>query len=292
MKPFTGKNISLFFMLCILTSFGFAGEVTAGGNMLKGKLFYTISNKIVEADIATKKQTVIYKGSDLEIFGSIGIISDKSFVVERQGIEIYDVTNASFRKMCQGEKPLYIKEINSIFYYKKDGLFQKNIATGGVELFITDNIYAYSPAIQSNVIYYPYPTIKISSSEIAYYNRNDKIEIYNFMLKSFKTIEITHFIPWAFYATTNSLICKNESDGSFYFVDIVTSEKEKINIDNPNLIKWCIIPAESINCLFYSKIRVFFMGEYEDMYIYRISQKKEQLYLKDTYIHSGAYLLE
>ncbi len=247
--------------------------------MLKGKIYYTVSNKFREIDLATRKRREVYKGPDLHILGGIDAIDNNLFIIRRNGIEYYDLQNNTFKFIVgRGDSPLYIKEINSIFFYKyMKGLFLKNLDKDTPEELITERIGGFFH-------------VKVSPSEIVYYNTDKKIEFYNFLNKTFRTLHITGYEPWASYPKKNSLICRNQEDKSFYFVNISTLEKEKIEIDKPNLIKWCIVPVEDYDCLVYSKIRVVLMAEYEDMYIYWVDEKKEQKYLKDVFIHFGTYV--
>jgi len=254
--------------------------------MIKGTIYLggEVFNKI---DLNTKKWEVIYGGATSEGFRGFrypNILNNDLLILctGNKLIQYFSLKDKKFVPVTEGVKPVYVQEINSIFYYKyfyhnsKEGLFQKKLDGSGQEEFITDNIYGV--------------LVKISPSEVAYYSKDKKIEIYNFINKTFRTIDITGYNPWAFYAKKNSFICREEDDKSFYFVNIATLEKEEINIKNPNLIKWCIIPVEDYNCLIYSKIRVVFIAEYEDMYIYWIDRKKEEKYLKNFGITSGVYL--
>ena len=116
------------------------------------------------------------------------------------------------------------------------------------------------------------------------------MEVYDFTNKTFRGLEITECEPWAFYEKKNSLICKDKSDNNFYFVNVKTLEKEKLNIKKPKMLSRCVIVADDHDCLIYSKVRLHFLAEKEDMYIYWIDEKKEQKYLKDVFIWSGVYI--
>jgi hypothetical protein len=267
---------SFIFFLAILLNY----NNTEGKQMIKGTLYLggEVLNKI---DLNTKKWELVYGGATPEGFGWFeypNILNNDLFILCTGNISIqyFNLKDKKFVSITKGERPLYIKESNTLIYYKyKEGVFRKTLGDNGQEEFVTNNIYGL--------------LVKISPPEIAYYNKDKKIEIYNLSNKTFRILDITDYNPWAFYSKRNSLICKSEKDNNFYFVNVSTLEKEKINIKNPKLVKWCVIPVEEYNCLVYSKIRVVFIAEYEDMHIYWIDEGKEELFLKNNQITSGVY---
>lgn len=273
----------LFFIIVL------SGCIKNSEKKLSGKFIYVLSNKIKEIELNNRQNKFIYQGNKLFIIDEVNRLNNQELLFELENLEVSDMFVASFHlankklnMICQGVRPLYVKQINSVFYYKwdKKGLYKKSLDANESEHFITENIYTHLCP----------PPVQISSSEIVYYTKEKKIGVYNFQDETFRILDVTGYIPWAFFKSKESLICRNEANEYFYFINVDTLEIEKINIWMPKLVKWSIIPVEKYNCLIYSKVRMFSWSETEDMYIYWVDNKKEQKYLKDTKIDSGVYI--
>ena len=88
--------------------------------MVEGKIYYVVSNKMIEMNLATKKERIIYKAEGIQILNCLNVVNDDLFILERRGIEYYDVKKNNFKFITRGISPLYVQEINSIFYYRPE----------------------------------------------------------------------------------------------------------------------------------------------------------------------------
>jgi hypothetical protein len=247
-----------------------------------------------KVNLESKKWEAVYKGLNRIYCEFPNFVKENIFILETQGIQIeyFDATRDEFTFIISGVAPLYIPEVGSIFFYRnKQGLFQKVLSDNSTEMFITPNVYFGSSSNRREEMYHGPPPIKISSEEIAYYGKDKKIEVYNYIKKKFRTLAVTGFEPLAYYDNKNSLICRNTLNESLCFVNTTSSNTEKISIYNPKLVQSGIISISNYGCLIYSKYRSwpFWEGEYKDTYIYWVNDKREEMTIENCDTSYGLY---
>ena len=256
---------------------GMKGAIYLGGEIF-GKI-----------NLESRKWEAVYKGAGHVYCAFPNAISNNLFILETKGsqVEYFDVLSNKFTFITEGVDPLYVPEVESVFYYRyNQGLFQKSLEGNQEDKLITDNIH-FSPDLIQN------SPIRISSEEIAYYTKDKRIEIYNHVNRRRRFIGVVACEPVAFYANKNSLICKDKTDKNIYFVDIISSNKEKLFISNSEFIGFGIVAIDGYKCLVYSKNRIglrFWENEYKDAWIYWVDSKKEEMFLKNTDISSALYV--
>lgn len=248
-----------------------------------------------KVNLESKKWEAVYKGLNRIYCEFPNFVKENIFILETQGIQIeyFDAARDEFTFIAKGIKPLYVPEVGSIFFYKdRLGLFQKVLEVSEEEKLVADNVYFSVYPAQPEMRYYGPPPIRISNEEIAYYNTDKKIEIYNFIKKKSRVLDVTGYEPFSFYANKNSIVCKNIADEGLYFVNVLTSAQEKIIIENPKAVESGVVSVSDYDCLFYSKHRSwpFWEAEYKDTYIYWVEDKKEEIFCKNDDISYGLYM--
>lgn len=291
------KNVQwvIFIIVFFIELCGCGYAETKDEKVIKG-MIYLGGQIFGKVDLESRKWEAVYTGSGAIYCEYPNVVNKNLFILETKGfqIEYFDALLNKFTFITLGIKPVYVPEINSIFYYKdREGLFKKILDGEKEEVFITDDIYAVALYIQPKVLHYSNPPIKISHEEIAYYNKNSRIEIYNFITKTFRVLDLINYEPYTFYTNKNSLLCRNKVDKKFYFINPATSIKEGINIKNPNLVESSVIAIDDYDCLIYSKFRggpFFWESEYKDTYIYWVSEQEEEKFIENDDVSFGVYI--
>lgn len=261
--------------------------------IIRGTIYYAnSSNKLRKIDLLNKERSIVYEVPRYQGLDYPNKVAPGEILLERvQGlIQTVNINTKNVRKICEGTKPKYIEDINTVFYYKwNSGLYQKKLDKGNSEIYITGNIHTnYESEYQYEYIYAHHP-VQISKSEIAYFGKNNQIQVYNYIDGTIQDLEIYGYEPWAYYNKANAIICKNISDKQIYFVNLDTLQTTRLNLRNPSR---CIIVVDAYNCLIYSKKAFGFHVETEAMYIYWVDDEREQKYMDDVILGNGFYMNE
>lgn len=256
---------------------------------IKGKIFYTESNKIIEFNLENRNKKIIYEGRQEPLFNFLNHISENLFILEVNhitegtSIQYLDTLKGELKFIVEGAKPLYIAEDKLLFYSDLDGnLYQMRLDNAKEKELIASDVHTRSG-------YYSISPIRISDEELVYYTKDNKIAVYNFKKREIKILNKTNYFPLCYYKRGNALLCKNLEDEKLYFVSLYNQSVEKLSIGRVGYRRKDYIIVDKYNCIIYSKTK-FFPPEYEDMYIYWIDSKKEQRYFKNAPIGSGIYV--
>lgn len=264
----------IFFQLIIL---GCVNSQT----IIKGNIIYTVANKIELIDLESKKSKTLYRGSTDNIYNYLNIVSDKIFLVETYNIirgfqiEIIEISSGQVKLEAQGSKPLYIPELDTLFFVRGNKLCVKKIGIADIHI-INENVHQFSK-----------PPIRTSEYEIAYYNKDNKIEIYNFNNKTIRVINnVEQCLPWAYIDSKKSLVCNSQINDNYHLINLNNPRiTEKLNIKG---LSENIIVTNDYKYLIYSKVG-FSLAERQNMYLYSMDDQKQFKYMNNITIVSGIY---
>jgi len=264
--------------------------------ILKGQVY--LGGKIFTSlDLETKDMQPLYNGTELVPTYYPNFVSTDLFIVEtirEEGmqIEYYNVKTEKFSLITKGIRPLYVSENNTLYYYKYEGrrgVLLKMILDGNnINELVSSDVYVATN--DEFILQYDYPPapLRVSQEEFVYYTKAKTIKIYNFINENSRIINVSEYVPYAYYSRKKALICQNKKDKLLYFIDIFSGDAEKLSI-GPS---WAmmpratsgIIPIEEYECILYSKSSFF---ERIDTYIYRVKDRKEERYLKRELLTQG-----
>ncbi|MFH1062629.1 MAG: hypothetical protein V1747_07080 [Candidatus Omnitrophota bacterium] len=274
------KKTSLIILVIVLICWIFLKNPQKAKN-IEGELYCAFSNKIYKIDLDRLKSNVLYE-EEGSFIDQISFFKKDVFILQKKNKEIYkfNILEKDSDFICEGKKPIYVREANSIFYYNKEALYRRSFESN-VEEKITDDIYIFAPK-ELKSIYYDEPPVQISSQEIVFCNKDQKIVIYNFASKDKRILDFKGYHVWSGYG--DMLVCKKNDN--FYLLDIVTGNINRIKITP----RWNVIFVKGYNCLIYSSVRFFSLSEAEDLFVYWIEEKKEEKLISNCYVSSGIYL--
>ena len=249
---------------------------------MSGKLIFSVSHRIEEIDLSKKKRSLLYEANQSNIYNYLNWKGNNEYVVENYHIikgyqiEVIDITNGRNKVLAKGSRPLYLG--GKIIYIDGNELLIKPVAVEQVPKILSKDVHKYSKA-----------PLRISDREVAYYDFNNKIAIFNLDNGATHSLGKTHCIPWAFIPVINSFVCKSEKNGAFYLLNERSDQNlEKMFIDGAKLgVRENMIISADGKHLIYSKVRKISLSEKQDVYLYDLTQKKEFKYLDDVTITSG-----
>lgn len=261
-------------------------------SQLSGKLYYAVSNNIMEFDFETKKRNKLFEAPFYTLFNYASKFSNEKIIYqvlssdEGSPIQSFNLTDKRFESIAEGTYPTYIKSANTLFYYKyknkKDtvSLYMKYLSGNSDEIVITESTKRQSlehgKPSHVNIVN---PVVPISNNEVIFINIDRKLEIYNYQKRMLRKTNINNLIPCVWRSKTNSLICRHIGKLDYFEVNINNSSVK--NIHNLNSVTGNILYISDYDCLIYSKYRNY--SKRSDVYVFWLSDnnKEDKLWSND-----------
>jgi len=276
-----GKQIIL--VIIILVSFLGCDSKTME---LNGKLIFSVSHRIEEIDLKDCKRSTLYEANKDNIYNHLNWIGASDYIVENYNIkkgyqiELINILRGDSKVLAKGSRPLYLAENKEIVFIGGNDLYLMSIDSEQPPKVLSGNVHKYSK-----------PPLRISVSEVAYFDLNNKITILNLENRAMRSLSIKNCIPWVFVPRNKSFVCKSQDTGDFLLINSADDQNaEKMKIDAAKFgVRENIVISNDSKYLIYSKVRKISLSEKQDVYVYDLAQKKEFKYLKDITITSGVH---
>ncbi len=269
-------------------------------SLLSGKLYYAVSNRIMEADLESKKRRKIFEAPHYTLFGYASQLNASKIVLQvisadkGYPIQSFDTINKQFESLAEGSMPTFISQSNIIFYYKYKNkgdtisLYMMNVDDKKEVLVKEGTKEQNTEPGTSFYINLVYPVVPISSSEIIFINIDRELEIYNYMEKKFKKTGIKGFIPFVWRRKNNTLVCRHIDSKDYYELNIQKSTEKKI--PNLNRVTGSLLYIPDYDCIIYTKYRKFSLSERTDIYAHWLSNNKENKLWSNDRIVSAVWI--
>ena len=250
--------------------------------LLTGHILGAISSKIFHVNLEddSLEDELVYQAPDVTGFiDSINYI-DPDTIIFKEGFNIiesyiikYNLQTQEKTRIVQGTYPRYIKQINSLFYYK---LIDTSYWLMQLDLDDLDSIKPIAKVIGKcrfeNGIASPLilDITVIGSDTILYADENFQIKKYNFITNEHQDTALENCIPLGYIEPLEQLICRkivmpinNSPDTEIVTVDINSWQE----VENSLVPKYGFVSyLPDINALIYSK--ALWEPYYYDLYLF------------------------